>query len=168
MINWQLFPRSARPVSAVAQLVAVFERHEQVISSRNHHLNSDGVLTELAEDLNAIGFTVEKGKADADKIKVPVLFGLNGNVEKSFNADAFHQGDGVVLEVEAGRAVANNVWLKDLIQACMMQDAKHLVIAVRNDYREADDFAKVRVSLETLFTSNRLHLPLQSVTVIGY
>lgn len=29
----------------------------------------------------------------------------------------------------------NNQFLKDLFQACMMQDVDYLVIAVRNEYR---------------------------------
>lgn len=42
---------------------------------------------------------------------------------------------GIVIEVEAGRAVDNNQFLKDLFQACMMDGISFLVIAVRNYYR---------------------------------
>lgn len=55
-------------------------------------------------------------------------------MEKSFNADAFSQETRVVIEVEAGRAFMNNQFLKDLFQACMMQNVDYLVIAVRNLY----------------------------------
>jgi hypothetical protein len=53
-------------------------------------------------------------RISTQKIHVPVLFGANGKVEKSFDADAYSPKAGFVLEVEAGRAVANNQFLKDL------------------------------------------------------
>ena len=167
-LRWILFPRSARPVETVETLIGVLTKHHAKISSSKFKLESNGVLAVLAADLTKIGFTVERGKAAADKVSVPVLFGVNGEIEKSFNADAFHAEAGVVLEVEAGRAVSNNQFLKDLFQACAMQDAKHLVICVRNDYRGGNDFNTVRTFFETLYVSNRVHLPLTSVTVIGY
>ena len=72
--------------------------------------------TELAPGLHSLGFTVEAGKKKADKITVPVLFGLNGKFEKSFDADAHHRTAKFVVEVEAGRAVVNNQFLKDFFQ----------------------------------------------------
>ena len=53
---------------------------------------------------------------------------------KSFEADAWNIPEKMVLEVEAGRAVVNNQFLKDLFQACMMHDVDYLGIAVRNTY----------------------------------
>ena len=75
---------------------------------------------------------------------------------------------GWVLEVEAGRAVDNNQYLKDIFQACMMHDIFHLAIAVRNTYRNSDDFGHVETALETLYTSGRLQLPLKGILLIGY
>ena len=45
---------------------------------------------------------MEAGKKKADKITVPVLFGLNGKAQKSFGADAHHRDAKFVVEVEAG------------------------------------------------------------------
>ena len=73
-----------------------------------------------------------------------------------------------MLEVEAGRAVVNYQFLKDIFQACMMHRVEYLVLAVRNDYRGHDDFQVVRTFLETLYISNRLILPLQGIMLIGY
>jgi hypothetical protein len=87
---------------------------------------------------------------------------------KCFNADAHAPSAGWVLEVEAGRAVDNNQFLKDIFQACMMHDVLHLAIAVRNHYRNSDDFAKVESFLETLYVSGRLQLPLKGILLIGY
>lgn len=50
----------------------------------------------------------------------------------------------------------------------MMQDAKHLAICVRNTYRGGNDFDKVLRFLDTMYASQRLHLPLQSILLIGY
>jgi hypothetical protein len=72
------------------------------------------------------------------------------------------------LEVEAGRAVVNYQFLKDIFQACMMYGVEYLIIAVRNDYQKKDDFQKVCVFLETLYISNRLSLPLKGILIIGY
>jgi hypothetical protein len=167
-IKWILFPRSGRPVPAIDGLIRAFEFHSSEVDSSLHNHHSNKVLEILCDSLVSIGYIIETGKQKGEKISVPVLFGLNGMIEKSFNADGFHASEGVVLEIEAGRAVDNNQFLKDLFQACAMQDAKHLVIAVRNDYRGQDDFAKVRSFFETLYVSNRIRLPLESVVIIGY
>jgi hypothetical protein len=103
---------------------------------------------------------------------VPVLFGASGKVEKSFDADAYHPKAGFVLEVEAGRAVANNQFLKDLFQASMMKDVEYLAIAVRRLYegggQKSKDYERVVAFFDTLYASSRLQLPLRGVVVIGY
>lgn len=72
--------------------------------------------------------------------------------------------------MEAGRAVANNQFLKDLFQACMMDEVDHLVIAVRNVYSKLNnkDFAIASTFMDTLYASARLTLPLQGILIIGY
>lgn len=74
----------------------------------------------------------------------------------------------VVIEIEAGRAVSNYQFLKDLFQACVMQDVDYLVIAVRNIYRTSKDFDKLITFLDALYVSNRLILPLKGILIIGY
>ena len=61
---------------------------------------------------------VEKGKKVTDKIKVPVLFGRNGELEKSFKADAYDENHNIVLEVEADRNYTNYQFLTELFRAC--------------------------------------------------
>ncbi len=123
---------------------------------------------ETGSGQNQLGFRVEAGKKRHQKISMPVLFGQGGTFEKSFEADAHHPDEGFIVEVEAGRAVVNNQFLKDIFQACVMADVHYLAIAVRNDYRGADDFQKVVVFLETLYTSGRLQLPLKGILLVGY
>ena len=111
---------------------------------------------------------MERGKKKNEKIHVPVLYGKNGTTEKAFEADAYHDAEKFVLEVEAGRAVTNYQFLKDLFQACMMQDVDYLAIAVRNKYRTSKDFEKVFTFFDTLYKSGRLPLPLKGILIIGY
>lgn len=169
MIQWHTFPKSASTIPCVIDTVFVFEKHLAAIdSTRNVGLTSDDVLAVIRADLETLGFDVETSKTSSGKIKIPVLFGLNGKPEKTFDADAFHPKHGIVMEVEAGRAVANYQFLKDLFQACMMQEAKYLVISVRNNYRGNSDFNSVINFFETLYASSRLQLPLHAITIIGY
>jgi hypothetical protein len=169
MIQWQTFPKSASTIPKIVEAVQVFDSNLLEIDSKTHDaFTSNEVLGVIRLDLEAIGFKVETDKSSAGKIKIPVLFGLNGRPEKTFDADAFHAEHGIVMEVEAGRAVANYQFLKDLFQACMMQDAKYLVIAVRNTYRGNSDFDSVKNFFETLYASSRLQLPLTAITIIGY
>lgn len=168
MIKFQFFPRSQGITDEIEAVVECFRRVEDEIGSATKTLSSDKVLAKLRPGLEALGFQVESGKSKDKKIGVPVLFGQDNKIDKSFNADAV-SGDGrIVIEVEAGRAVDNNQFLKDIFQACMMFEVEYLVIAVRNQYRGNDDFAKIFAFLETLYISNRLRLPLKGILLIGY
>lgn len=166
--QWVHYPKSAEPPQLVRDVVEVFAAVFPEIDSSRHTHSSNTVLAQVTPGLQSLGFAVETGKRRADRVYVPVLFGLNGKVEKSFDADAHHREEGFVLEVEAGRAVVNNQFLKDLFQACMMHDVRQLAIAVRKLYRTSRDFERAATFFDTLYASNRLHLPLDGVTVIGY
>ena len=169
MINWVYFPKSSPPPEFGLSIVALFEQTTDAIdSTKSPNQPSNTVMARLRPGLEELGFRVEKGKTAEDKIVVPVLFGRKGKILKCFNADAHASRAGWVLEVEAGRAVDNNQFLKDIFQACMMHDVLHLAIAVRNTYRGSDDFAKVESFLETLYVSGRLQLPLKGILLIGY
>jgi hypothetical protein len=168
MINWAYYPTCSAPSDLARAVVAVFEEAFPHIESSKNTLASNAVLARVASGLSAAGFRVEMGKGPNQRVKVPVLFGRNGKVAKSFSADAYHEPAGFVLEVEAGRAVTNNQFLKDLFQACMMQDVKVAAIALRNTYGGSDDFNTVCRFFDTLYASSRLRLPLDGVLVLGY
>lgn len=168
LINWQYYPKSDKITVHLIQVVRTFEENEEFITSSKNKLNSDGVLTFLKKSLIEQGFEVEKSKKGLDKIRVPVLFGMNGKVERSFDADAYNKITKTVIEVEAGRAVTNYQFLKDLFEACVMHDVEYLVIAVRKNYRGNPDFEKIVSFFNTLYSSQRLQLPLNGVLVIGY
>lgn len=168
MIEWQYFPKSDRPHPLCERIVETFSANLVGIGSAENKLDSNSVLAAVAEGLRQLGFTVETGKKRGEKISMPVLFTRNGKVAKAFDVDAFHSADRFVLEIEAGRAIDNNQFLKDLFQACMMHDADYFCVAVRRDYRGKDDFSMVVTFFETLYASRRLNLPLKGILVVGY
>ena len=168
MINFQFYPKNKQITHDLKSVVDVFKANVTKFESPKFTLESNEVLNHVANDLKNIGYRVETNKKSSDKILVPVLYGLNGQMEQRFDADAYNEEKGIVVEVEAGRAVTNYQFLKDLFEACVMSDVNYLVIAVRNEYRNSLDFKKVITFLNTLYTSNRLQLPLKGVLIIGY
>jgi len=168
MLHWMCFPKSDKPPDIVIHVVEAFKKIFNEINSYKHNLKSNEVLLKIAPNLETLGFNVERGKKSKDKILVPVLFGLNGKPEKSFEADAYNEQYKMVLEVEAGRGVLNNQFLKDLFQASVMHNVELLCIAVRNVYKGREDFNQVIAFFETLYASNRLDLPLRGIVIIGY
>lgn len=171
MLHWAYFPRSAKPTDLALGVVSAFQAAYPLITSSTLTLGSNAVLAQLRPGLLQLGFEVETGKKKIEKIPVPVLYGNNGRIAKAFDADAHHLEGRFVVEVEAGRGVINNQFLKDLFQACMM-DVDYLAIAVRNLYVAAGiknpDFDRVVIFLDTLYASNRLTLPLKGILLLGY
>ena len=167
-LTYQLFPRSIPLDDGLKPIVEIFDRHHEAFRSDRHNLDSDGVLAVVRSDLLAAGFQVETGKEASQKIPVPVLFRHNGEIDQSSNADAVSQDGRIVLENEAGRAVSNHQFLKDVFQASMMYGVEYLAVAVRLDYRGANDFEKVYRFLETLYINGRIRLPLTGILLIGY
>ena len=167
MINWMHFPKN-KPLNEVsAQIVKAFEAVDATIDSYTHQLKSDEVLTAVRPGLEALGFAVEKSKKSDDLVAVPVLYGVNGKIEKAFEADGYLSTAGYVIEVEAGRAVVNYQFLKDFFEACTMVGVDKLCIAVRNKYRAFNDFDRVCKFFEAMYASNRLGIPLSGLLIIG-
>lgn len=168
MIRYQFFPRSLGVVKPIEDVVGAFKSVESEIDSFKEYKKSNDVLSTVAPHLIRLGFSVERDKTNNGKIDVPVLFGQNNVVDKSFFADAINVDKKIVIEVEAGRATENNQFLKDIFEASMMFDVDYLVLAVRNMYRGHDDFERIYIFLETMYISNRIKLPLKGILLIGY
>jgi len=166
--RYQLFPRSFGITKQVKDAIDCFDKNFHLINSTEFNYNSNEVLEIVRNDLEKIGFKIEKSKKKHDKIRVPVLFGLNNKVDKFFDADGISEDLSIVLEVEAGRAYRNNQFLKDIFQACMMPSVEYLIIAVRNTYAGTDDFQSIFAFIETLYINGRLKLPLKGIVLIGY
>ena len=117
MIQYQFYPRSVGVTDPVQSVVECFQQVAGEISSPDHDLSSDAVLHVLRPKLEKAGFKVEAGKNRNQKIKVPVLFGLNNTIDKFFDADAVSLDGKVAVEIEAGRALDNYAFLKDIFEA---------------------------------------------------
>ena len=127
MIRFQFFPRSQGITPEVKKVIDCFNEVEDEISSDSFKLSSNEVLEKLRPYLEDIDYNVETGKSKSDKIHVPVLFIDDNEIDKSFNADALSKDGKIVIEVEAGRAVDNNQFLKDIFQACMGFEVEYFI-----------------------------------------
>lgn len=168
MIKFQFFPRSIGVVKPIEDVLKAFQKVECAIDSQTIDKKSNEVLAAVEPHLTRLRYKVEKNKSSQGKIDVPVLFGNNNSIDKSFYADAISCDGKIVIEVEAGRATENNQFLKDIFEASMMFEVEYLILAVRNIYRGHDDFERVYTFLETMYISNRIKLPLKGILLIGY
>jgi len=171
-MEWIFFPRTSQIPNFIEETVSVFEKvSNKIDSSKNDNetrLNSDAVLKILEPGLLLLGYKVEKSKKKIDKVRIPVLYGNLGKSELAFEADAYHEKFQIVIEVEAGRAVTNYQFLKDIFQASMMVETEYLVLAVRTLYRNNNDYETVRKFIETIYLTNKIKLDLKGILILGY
>ena len=88
-MNWIFFPKTNPPPKELLEVVKVFEKvFNQIDSTKNDtnelRLSSDEVLHILEPGLKEVGFKVEKSKKAIDKVRIPVLFGDQGNEQLAF------------------------------------------------------------------------------------
>ena len=169
---WNYYPRNARPPEWVDGLVQTVADASGTISTVEQRtgLSSDEVLRELSLGLTHLGYVVESGKTKAAKIFRPVLFGENGVPEVSYEIDAFHDGLGVAVEVEAGRGAANNADYRDIVRTSLILDAKYLALLMPITYRSTSSipaFSRTRQQLEAIYASNRLKLPFEGILLVA-
>ena len=168
-LRFKTFPRFCPCSLGAKKVVECFKRKFADVNSYTHkRQESNEVLAKVCSELQSCCFQVETGKKKSETIPMPVLIGDNDRPEQTFLVDAYSEDYKTVVEIEAGQAVVNHRFLKDIFEACQMPQVEHLVIAVRNIYDKSDDFKKVCTFLETLYVNGRLVLPLKSITVIGY
>ena len=164
----QFFPVNKKTPEHLVSVIKVFNEYEDKINSHKHKLDSNTVLEILRKNLEGVGFRIETGKKKNEKIKIPVLFGENGRIIKSFDVDGYHEEFKTVLEVEAGRGVLNNQFLKDFFEACIMVNVDYCVIAVRDTYLKQKDFEKVKDFFDSMYASGRMNIPLKGLLIVGY
>lgn len=168
-VRWSYFPRNRRAPAWATDLVSVVAG---VSDLANHQSNA--VLAKLADGLVAAGYTIEKGKAKADKLPRPVLFGEGGHADVTMEIDAFHELHGVALEVEAGRAWNGNAVYRDIVRTSLLLDARHLALIVPLGYKPESAkapipaYAYTRDLLDAIYASGRLGLPFEGVLLVGY
>lgn len=168
MTNWSFYPKNKKIPEHLENVIEAFNKAQMNISSDLHSLPSNEVLKNLSSGLEGLGYIVEQGKTKEKLIKVPVLFGVNGEIEKGFDADAVNTNLKTVVEIEAGRAVTNYQFLKDLFQSFVMIDIEYAVIAVRNNYKRNKDFLTVCKFIDAIYLSDRFTIPLKGILILGY
>lgn len=176
--RWSYFPRNTRPPDWAEQLVGSVAATELQISTDAsledgaERRTSDLVLAALRPGMEQLGYVVETGKSASQLIRRPVLFGDNGRAEVSYEIDAFHDGLGIAVEVEAGRGAMSNADYRDIIRMSLLLDARFMVLIMPSIYRygnsRAHAFDRTRDQLSAIYASERLKLPFEGVLVIGY
>ena len=181
-LTTQFFPRSVQSPQHLKSLRPVFVELNKFVFSegcKGVAVPSYLALEQVVIGLHTLHYEVEHqptsttGKEKKKKVSVPVLFGPNDVAIRRNDADAVHWEHRTVVEVEAGTAVANNAYLKDIVEASLAVNIDYLALAVRKLYvtdkvRGNADFATVYDKLETLFLSEKFSLPLKGVLLIGY
>ncbi len=170
---WKFYPVRLPAPNWAPDLLKTFTAVRVKIDSAEHRgVSSDTALAAVRPGLRKLGFTVERSKSAAGKIWRPVLFGENGQPMVAYEVDGFHEGERIVLEVEAGRGAANNADYRDLVRASLMVDTDYLVLAVMQEYRAGKQvmrsYEQTRNRLDAIYASDRLKLPLKGVLLIGY
>lgn len=176
-IRFTSFPRTQPPPEFIQRVIEIFRAHWESIStiSLTKGLTSDQALRILRSDLVALGFEVEAGKRAIEKIKRPVFFGEDGKAELQYEIDAYHRQWRCGLEIEAGRAWMGNAVYRDLIQALVMVELDHLILAVPISYKymtgkrqtTSHDYENTVAVADALYGHSRIQLPF-GLTVIGY
>ena len=67
-IQYQFFPRSIGLIEPMEEVINVFKKAEDKISSSTNDLKSDDVLSIVRPELEKIGYCVEQNKKDEGKI----------------------------------------------------------------------------------------------------
>ena len=172
---WAWFPRQNSAPDWVRHFIACIEEARPRIDSTNHKgMTSDGVVRELREDLERLGWEIESGKTKAGKIHRPVLFGDNGRIRVHQEIDGWQPDLRILLEIESGRAWMGNAVYRDLIRASLVADADFLVVGVRQYYEygknpvSRNDFESTRDLMDSIYASQRLQLPFQGVLIFGW
>ena len=176
-IRFTSYPKTAPPPDFIASVIPVFRAHELRIGTfqLKKGLTSDEVLKVLHNGLSDLGFEVESGKTKADKIERPVFYGENGISTLRYQVDGYHKAWRCGLEIEAGRAWMGNAVYRDLIQAMVMVQVDHLLLAVPNRYAYksggrttySNDYENTIAVADALYGHTRLTVPY-GLTVIGY
>jgi hypothetical protein len=158
-------------------MVEVFAQAQKAIDSTKSQGNkSDGILSSVEPGLTRLGYEVETGRKATEKIDRPVLYGEEGVPRVRYQVDAWHQKNGVILEVEAGRGVMGNAFYRDLVRGSLIVGAKYMAIAVMTNYEyksggkttTSRDYDFVRDQLDAIYASGRLDLPFDGLLLIGY
>jgi|MudIll2142460700_1097286.scaffolds.fasta_scaffold129983_2 hypothetical protein len=163
-------PTSQRPAWA-EQILAVFRRHEAGISSTQagRSLSSEEVLGMLADDLEAIGFRIERIKHVRTRPAEGEVPGDN------VHFDVYHPEWMCCLAIEDGHDWANIDVAEDLVEPLMVSNVDTLCLAVPcaeepgigDERRRASEYERTCNLAEAVYGRTRVTLP-KRLLIIGY
>lgn len=119
---------------------------------------------------------LRRQRARADRIRRPVLFGERGAERVAYEIDAFHDGLGVVVELEAGRGRHGGALFRDLVRTSLIVGARYLAIGMLLEYRYSSSSKQITgndhewalAELDAIYASGRLRLPFDGVLLFGF
>ena len=185
-IIWTHFPKDRAPDQTVVKIIRAFENNASSIDSEKFgksgtnedktEFDSNFVLEQIEDDLTKIdGFSVEMKDEEGEKqlLRLPVLWGDNGESIKEYRVDGWSEEERIMLEVEAGMMImSNKTHQDDLIKALQIPNVKHFVIACAKvwDYHgsKKKPYERVKTDFSAFYHGNRLVLPFETITIIGF
>ncbi len=175
-IRFTTFPSTRPPPEFVVSAYRVFVEQEHAIGTElGNNAKSNAVLAAVRPGLSALGYAVEGSDEQNKRINRPVFFGENGYPSLNYQVDAFHPDYDCGIEIEAGRATRSNAIYRDIVQAMIMTQVSHLIIAVPLVYRyqsagkpsESLDYQITVEVARAIYGHDRVSLPF-GLTVLGY
>ena len=169
-IDWTSWPTTRRPPKPARDLARIFESKLPVIASTSaatRGISRNATLDRLREPLAEAGWLVDSTQ---EPLELPVLFGPRGSTAASQRVDAYHDESGTVLQVCGAEAREQATALVSILTGAVVVECRHLVVATRRSVGtgSADDHAWFSGWVEQLVASDRLELPFESLTAIGY
>lgn len=175
MINHFYFKKKQSLPKCLEVSLKIFKKNYNKINSEGKvswQYNSNKVLSILSKDFEQAGFRIETNKKNKISLKVKYK---NQDKLKTFDVDGLNSKDKIILEVEAGRAYANNQFLKDVFEASVMEEVDYLILAVKNVYTfgkkkktNSYDYNKIYQWLDILYSSKKITLDLKGILLVGF
>ena len=176
-IRYSTFPRCQQEPSFVSEVVGVFEDRAEEIATlhgqKGKRIASDQILGVVRPGLSRLGFSVESGRKQHQKIIYTVLPANEGRPEHNYELDAWHKDWHAVLEVDRSRAIGGGAIFRNLIRAFAIDNLDYLFLVVpqfysRSNGRSDPDYQNTVTVAQVLYgPSCRIEMPY-SLCVIGY
>lgn len=131
MIQFATFPRTWSPPEWVGQIVEIFRKHESSISrdQPESRLSGEEVLAALAEELEGLGFRIEKLKRTDRKLPRRTLSAGEHAVEH-YHVDVYHPEWHCCVAIENGLAWMRDATDEDAVEPLLVANADTLCLAV--------------------------------------
>lgn len=141
---------------------AVFESFEAVESEVAQLSTVEDIMRVLRPALQNSGWHCAQGQRSRGGVP------LGTATDVPVRSDGFQPKLGAALWVETGRSWTNMAFLQHAIEAALLPTVSEVVIAVVKHYRGQPTFDRCGDFLDWIWRSERLNLPYESLTLIGF